>query len=67
MFLSYYKLAEQGNYHIAEMRRALAQTRKTGVGWPLFGPNYLKYFEQLDSVMATVEQAKAKRRPKKLK
>jgi tetratricopeptide (TPR) repeat protein len=54
MFLSYYRLAEQGEFHLAEMRRALAKTKKTGVGWPAFGP---KYFAGLDSMMENVEEA----------
>lgn len=64
MFLSYYQLAKLGEYHIDEMRQALAQTKKTGVGWPRLGADY---FAQLDGIMSTVEKANRKRRSKKPK
>jgi len=62
MFLSYVALAEQGEVHLTAMRRALAKTKQTGKGWPTFGPDY---FAQLDSMMARIEQAHSRRRPRK--
>jgi tetratricopeptide (TPR) repeat protein len=59
MFLSYYALAEQAEFHIAAMRKALAQTKRTGEGWPPFGP---EYFARLDDMMAHATQASRKRR-----
>jgi tetratricopeptide (TPR) repeat protein len=40
MFLSYFALAKKGDVHLTAMRRALAKTKRTGVGWPPFGPDY---------------------------
>lgn len=62
MFLSYFALAEQGDIHLTAMRRALAKTKQTGKGWPPFGPDY---FARLDSMMARIEQANSRRRPRK--
>jgi tetratricopeptide (TPR) repeat protein len=62
MFLSYYALAEQGDVHLTAMRQALAKTKQTGKGWPPFGP---AYFARLDSMMARIEQANRRRRPRK--
>jgi tetratricopeptide (TPR) repeat protein len=62
MFLSYHALAEQGEFHIAAMRKALAKTKQTGEGWPPFGP---QYFARLDSMMAHATQASRKRRTRK--
>jgi tetratricopeptide (TPR) repeat protein len=54
MFLSYFGLAKQGEFHVTAMRQALAKTKRTGKGLSTFGPNY---FARLDSMMADVEQA----------
>jgi tetratricopeptide (TPR) repeat protein len=62
MFLSYYALAKQGDVRLTAMRRALAKTKQTGKGWPRLGPDY---FAQLDSLMAEIEQANSRRRPRK--
>jgi tetratricopeptide (TPR) repeat protein len=61
MFLSYFALAEQGEVQLTAMRRALAKTKKTGKGWPPFGPHY---FARLDGMMARTEQANRRRRKK---
>ena len=67
MFLSYHALAAQGDVDLAAMREALAKTKVTGwvyalKGWPPFGP---AYFARLDTMMARIEKANSRRRPRK--
>jgi tetratricopeptide (TPR) repeat protein len=67
MFLAYYHLTERSDVDLTAMREALAKTKQTGLvyalkGWPPFGP---AYFARLDSMMARIEQANSRGRPRK--